>query len=82
VRLYGRALSAQQMAALYRCSSGQADLSVAGRGALYEFPVFPQGAVEFDGCTICAIPERDWAGSSSRARWRVLGGLAARRQPG
>ena len=49
VRLYGRALSAQQMAALYGCSSHQADVSVAGRGALYEFPIFPGGAVESDG---------------------------------
>jgi hypothetical protein len=48
VRLYGRALGAPRMAALYRCGSRQADLVVAGRGALYAFPIFPEGAVKFD----------------------------------
>ena len=44
VRVYGRALSAAQIAALYRCTSRQTDLTLAGGQSLYYFPVFSDGS--------------------------------------
>jgi len=46
VRVYRRALSAAQVAALYRCTSRQPDLTLAGGQALYYLPAFSDGVLQ------------------------------------
>jgi DNA-binding winged helix-turn-helix (wHTH) protein len=45
VRVYSRALQQTEVQALYRCSSGEADLKMPGPGVHYYLPVFLSGIV-------------------------------------